>query len=143
MADLPVVDRVNLIEHLGERQEVSAPAGEAIGPGAGVRFDGASGKALVGDATVAGNAAVYGLNATRGVNQAHITCQVVRRGKIALYDAGGANVLAGLNYGALVYLSNTPGRLADAAGAVAVTLGRVVPFWSSTPPEKVLELTVP
>ncbi|MEB2351865.1 MAG: hypothetical protein OZ924_10670 [Burkholderiaceae bacterium] len=141
MADLAVIDRVRLIEPLGERAEVSVPAGAALAPGAPARFD-ANGKAIAADATVAGNAAAYGLNATRGVNQANITCQVVRRGKVALYDANGANVLAGLAYGAQVFLSNTPGRLADAAGTVSVAMGRVVPFWSANPPEKVLELDV-
>lgn len=141
MADLAVIDRVRLIEHLGERAEVSVPAGAALAPGAPTRFD-TNGKAVAGSAAAAGTADIYGINATRGVNQANITAQIVRRGKVALYDAAGANVLAGLAYGALVYASNTAGRLADAAGTVSVVVGRVVPFWSADPPEKVLELDV-
>lgn len=142
MADLAVIDRVNLLEHLGERVEVSVPAGAALAAGATVRFD-TSGKAVAASASAAGTADIYGINATRGVNQANITCQVVRRGKVTLYDANGANVLDGLAYGALVYASNTAGRLSDAAGTVSVVIGRVVPIWSSNPPEKALELSVP
>jgi len=133
------VDRVNLIEHLGERAEVSVPAGAALAPGAPVRFD-TDGKAVAASAAAEETADVYGLNATRGVNQANITCQIVRRGKVALYDADGANVLAGVPFGAVIYASDTAGRLADAAGTVSVPLGRVVPFWSSNPPEPVLDL---
>jgi len=142
MADLAVVDRVNLLEHLGERAEVSVPAGAALAAGATVRFD-ANGKAVAASASAAGTADIYGINVTRGVNQANITCQVVRRGKVMLYDASGANVLAGLAYGALVYASNTAGRLSDSAGTVSVVIGRVVPIWSTNPPEKALELSVP
>lgn len=131
MADLAPVARVNLLEHLGERTEVSVPAGAALAPGAPARFDD-DGKAMAASAAAAGTADVYGVNATRGVNQANITCQIVRRGKVALYDADGA----------LVYASNTAGRLADAAGTVDVPLGRVVPLWSSNPPEPVLDLDV-
>jgi len=141
MADLAPVARVNLLEHLGERTEVSVPAGAALAPGAPSRFDD-DGKAVAASAAAAGTADVYGLNATRGVNQANITCQIVRRGKVALYDADGANVLADVPFGALVYASNTAGRLADAAGTVDVPLGRVVPLWSSNPPEPVLDLDV-
>lgn len=141
MADLAVVDRVNLLEHLGERTEVSVPAGAALAPGAPARFD-ATGKAVAASAAAAGTADVYGLNATRGVNQANITCQIVRRGKVALYDAQGENVLDGVPFGTVIYASNTAGRLADAAGTVDVPLGRVVPFWSSNPPEPILDLDV-
>jgi len=142
MADLAVVDRVNLLEHLGERAEVSVPAGAALPAGATVRFD-ANGKAVTASAGAAGTADIYGINVTRGVNQANITCQVVRRGKVMLYDASGANVLAGLAYGAPVYASDTAGRLSNAAGTVSVVIGRVVPIWSTNPPEKALELSVP
>lgn len=142
MADLAVVDRVNLLEHLGERAEVSVPAGAALAAGATVRFD-TNGKAVAASASAAGTADIYGINVTRGVNQANITCQVVRRGKVMLYDASGANVLAGLAYGAPVYASNTAGRLSDSAGTVSVVIGRVVPIWSTNPPEKALELSVP
>lgn len=142
MADLAVIDRVNLLEHLGERTEVSVPAGAALAPGAATRID-TAGKGVAASAAAAGTADIYGINATRGVNQANITCQVVRRGKVMLYDAAGANVLAGLAYGAVVYASNTAGRLADTAGTVSVVMGRVVPIWSATPPEKALELNVP
>ena len=139
MADLAPVARVNLLEHLGERTEVSVPAGAALAPGAPARFDD-DGKAVAASAAAAGTADVYGLNATRGVNQANITCQIVRRGKVALYDANGANILDGLTFGAQVYLSDTPGRLADAAGTVSVPVGRVIPLWDQAVPTKILDI---
>jgi tetrahydromethanopterin S-methyltransferase subunit E len=68
-----------------------------------------------------------------------MAAHLLRKGKIALYDAAGANILAGLAYGALVYLSDTTGLFADAAGTVSVICGRVIPLWDDSTPTKILD----
>jgi hypothetical protein len=42
------------------------------------------------------------------------------------------NALSSLNYGALVYVADTDGRRADAAGTVPFIGGVVVPGWAGT-----------
>lgn len=61
---------------------------------------------------------------------------ILRRGAVGGYD------LSGLAYGALVYLSDTAGALADAAGTMTVPVGRVEPM-SDTDLTKVLFIDVP
>lgn len=137
MADLAVVARVRLIE---DRGSDTLPAAAALGPGVVCRPDGTTGKATTASASAAGTAGAIGLNLSPKVTVANQAAHLLRRGKVALYDANGANILDGLAYGAQVYLSNTAGRLADAAGTVAVVVGRVIPLWDQNPPTKILDL---
>ncbi|MBN2446342.1 MAG: hypothetical protein JXO22_06445 [Phycisphaerae bacterium] len=135
MADLAVVARVRLIEEHGSD---TIPGSAAIGPGVPCYAD-ANGKAAPGAAGAAGTAGVIGINLSHKLTAANMPAQLLRRGKVALYDAAGANILDGLAYGALVYLSNTAGRFADANGTVTVVCGRVIPLWEQNPPTKVLD----
>jgi hypothetical protein len=139
MGLLAVVDRMRVIE---VEAQITLPSGEAIPVASAVRADGTSGKAMIGNGSAAGEAGVFGLNNSPKVNVANLPVQVIKRGLVALYDANGANVLAGLNYGALVYVSDTDSRLADAAGTVPVIAGRVLPLWDQATPTKVLALAL-
>ena len=60
---------------------------------------------------------------------------LLERGAIGGYD------VSGLAYDALVYLSDTAGALADAAGTATVVCGRVVPM-SDKDLTKVIEIDV-
>lgn len=105
--------------HVGDRpvDQNSCLSGEAITEGAPVRIDTATGKVLNALATTAPNAAVKGIALkTVAANQA---VTIVSRGLIE-----GLNLDA-IGYGAPVYLSNTPGRVADAAGTVSTIIGYV------------------
>lgn len=140
MPDLDPVARVKLLDHIGERTEVSVPAASLMPAGTPAYFDD-DGCADIGAADDADTARVYGLT-VNGVMAANQTVQVVHRGKVMLYDPLGANVLDELDYGDIVYLSDTPGLLSDAPGTIEIEFGMVVPFWSSNPPEKALELDI-
>jgi len=83
---------------------------------------------------------VIGINLSHKLTVANQPAHLLRRGKVALYDANGANILDGLTFGAQVYLSDTPGRLADAAGTVSVPVGRVIPLWDQAVPTKILDI---
>lgn len=112
-----------------------APADEVINYVAGaVRFNGTTGQVTPANATVAGEAGFQGIaiNAAKRVNQA---VTVVRDG---LLDVG--NALDALNVGANVFLSNTDGRLDDAAGTVSVVVGTVVPGWGGQTSDKLLRV---
>lgn len=60
---------------------------------------------------------------------------ILERGAIGGFD------VSGLAYDALVYLSDTVGKLADAAGTMTVPVGRVVPM-SDSDLTKVIEIDV-
>ncbi len=137
MPDLAVVARMRLIE---DRGSDTLPAAAALGPGVVCRTDGTTGKATTANASAAGTAGAIGLNLSHKLTVANQPAHLLRRGKVALYDAGGANILDGLAYGAQVYLSNTAGRLSDTAGTVSVVVGRVIPLWDQPTPTKILDL---
>ncbi len=105
--------------HVGERpvDQFSGLSGEAITEGAPVRIDSATGKVLNALATTAPNAAAKGIALkTVAANQA---VTIVSRGTIEGHN------LDAMAYGAAVYLSNTAGRVADAAGTVSTVIGYV------------------
>lgn len=133
MADISLVtaDKVN-VGTLTVLQYTGV-AGEAITAGAPVYIDGTTGKFLNSDANGSGTVDVFGI-AVRTV-AAGQPLTVVRIGLVDGYD------LAGLSYGAPVYLSNTVGRIADAAGSSDVRIGTVVPAFGQalgSSPDKVL-----
>jgi hypothetical protein len=116
-------------------EQFTAPAHEAIDAGEAVYFVAATGK--VGLADENGSAP---LNEPEGIaittaNQANITVTVVKQGIIDVGDA-----LAGLDYGATVYLSQTAGLLADADPANGVVIGEVVPAFGATTADKLLRI---
>lgn len=111
MANLTAIDRVRLVEKLDDD---TVPGGEAIGPGAACRVDGTTGKAMIGNASSISEAKVVGINLSHKLNAINLPAHLLRRGKIVAYSAADANILAGIDYGELVYLSATDSLWADA-----------------------------
>ncbi len=118
-----------------DEHQHTAPAGEAFSAGQYIRWNTSTGKfelgnasssGEVGDGFIAENSAAVGDPAT-GL-----------KGPVLL-DVGDA--LSSLNYGASVYLSDTDGTLADAAGTVSTVVGKVVPGWAGTA-KKLLRITL-
>jgi len=133
MADLSVTaSDVAIVESL---EQFTVPAHEALFAGNAVYLVAASGK--VGLADENGLAPV---NEPEGITlrtaiAANDTVTVVKKGIIDLGDA-----LGGLDYGAIVYLSATPGQLADADAGNTVVIGEVVPLWGHTTADKALRV---
>lgn len=114
-------------------QQFTGPAAEAITKGQRCRFDTTTGKITPGNASSAAEATRGGIalhSATAGE-----TLTVLNQGLVDVGDA-----LVALAWGALVYLSNTDGAFADAAGTVSVIAGQVVPSWGNTTADKLLWL---
>ena len=60
---------------------------------------------------------------------------MVRQGLVDVGDA-----MSSMNYGALVYLSDTDGTLADATGTTTKVVGQVASGWGSTTADKLLRV---
>lgn len=118
MPDLALVtaDRLRVVESI---EQMTAPSAEAIEAGAPVRLDTATGRFTNANATNAGEARVYGIALHSVATGVALTA--IAKGVVAGYN------LAALAYDAPVYLSDTDGTLADAAGTVSTVVGRVVP----------------
>lgn len=119
----------------GHNDQVTRPAAEAITAGAPIRQDTASGRWT----NANGGSAPEAL-------ATHIAWKTVTAGEsltgIRSCIVDGFNLDA-LGFGAQVFLSNTDGRLADAAGTVSVVAGRVVPGFAellNSGPSKLLEI---
>ena len=129
---LAVADKVEIVESLHQH---TAPAAEAIVAGATVRLDTSNGKWTNSNGTTAPEARVWGI-ATRTVAAGeNLTC--IRRGKMDGFD------LTAQAYDAAIYVSDTDGRLGDAAGTVSVVVGRVISAWSQrlgTAADKILSI---
>ena len=129
MADLTITkcDQVQVI------QQFTGPAVEAIVEGQRCRFDATTGQIALGNGTNATEAKAGGI----AVHAAAIgeTVTIINQG---LVDVGEA--LAALNFGALVYVSDTDGTFADTAGTVSVAAGMVIPVWGSPTADRVLWL---
>ncbi len=103
-------------------QKLTLPASEAITCGAPVRIVPSStgaGRWANGNATDTTENDVYGI-ATRTV-VAGETVTAYRKGRLDGFD------IAALDYGAILFLSDTDARIADAAGTTVVPIGRVIP----------------
>lgn len=102
--------------------ESSGIAVEAIIKGQYVRLDATTGKYALGNAT---NATEVGKRGGIALSSASAggALTVLHRGIIDL----GSTTFSSLNYGAVVYLSDTDGTLADAAGTVSTVVGYVEP----------------
>lgn len=115
MADL-VISELRLIEK-GEIK--SLPSDETLAVGDISRLDVTDGQATGANATTATEANFEGLVGVIDAGQV-----VELWGDGCLVTLGTA--LASLNYGAIVYVSNTDKKLADAAGTVNKKVGEVV-----------------
>lgn len=111
---------------------MTAPSSEAFERGQYVRLS-ATGTWELGNASSAGEVGWGGIALTDGPVGAAVT--VLLRG---LLDIGAA--LSSMSYGAAVYLSDTDGTLADAAGTVSKIVGYVVPGWGNTTADKLLSV---
>ena len=134
MADISVVTagRCEVIQSL---VQATLPAAETIAAWAPVRID-TNGKFTNANGTTATEADLYGI-ATRSV----VAGEAVTAVRVGLLDG---LTLAGA-YWSSIYLSNTDGRLADAAGTVTRRLGYVMPGWSQgvgTAADKVVVIDV-
>lgn len=129
MADLTITKADQALVIL----QFTGPAVEAITEGQRCRFDATTGKIALGNGSSAAEAAPGGIATHAAAIGEALT--IINQG---IVDVGAA--LDGLNYGAIVYVSDTDGTFADAAGTVTVAAGRVVPGWNTTAGEKLLWL---
>lgn len=118
MADiaLTTAGRVEVVESF---EQMTLPAAEAIVAGDAVRLDVSSGKFTGANGTTAAEARIYGIALKSAA--AGIPVTALRRGVLDGF------ALASQAYDAAIYLSDTDGTLADAAGTVSTVVGRVIP----------------
>jgi hypothetical protein len=111
---LKTADRIEVVESI---IQTTLPAAEAITAGAPVRID-SSGNFTNANGTTSTEADAYGI-ATR-TRQAGEALTAIRKGVLDGFTFSQA-------FNAAIYLSDTDGRLADAAGTVSKIAGRVLP----------------
>jgi hypothetical protein len=120
MPDLTVTAAYVGRSHHTAEEVYSFTAGVAITRGQAVYFNTTTGKLALADASAAGTAQFRGIALqTAQIGQ---PVDVIMRGFVSGFD------LSGLDYDALVYVSDTAGALADAVGTVTAPAGRVLPF---------------
>jgi hypothetical protein len=122
MADIALIT-ANKVEVVKSISQLTLPAAEAITAGAPVRIDTTAGTFTNSNGTTAPEARIFGI-ATRTV-AAGEAVTAIRKGIMDGFTLAGA-------YDSAVYLSDTDGRLADAAGTVSTVVGRVIPGTSTT-----------
>lgn len=123
--------RIRIVESI---QQMTLPAAETILAGAPVRLDTTAGQWTNANGSSAGEARVWGI-ATKSVIAGQ-ALTAVRRGVLAGFTFSQA-------YDAPIYLSDTDGTLADAAGTVSTVVGRVIPATSQligSSPDKLLSV---
>lgn len=123
MADLALVTSGKL-RVVRSDEQFTGVAAEAVTIGQVVRIDTTTGKITKSNATSAAEGRSLGLALRTAAAGEAVT--VLREGIVDGWD------LSGLNYDAAVYVSNTDGGLADAAGTVSVEAGRVLGGFSTT-----------
>lgn len=135
MATLTITpDNVRVVKG-NDMSQFTAPVGEAINAGQYCRWNTSTGKFELGNATSAAEVG-DGFIAQKTVAIGDTLTGL--KGPVVL-DVGSA--LSSLNYGADVFLSDTDGTLADAAGTVSTKVGKVVPGWAGTA-KKLLRLVL-
>lgn len=121
MADIAVATagKVHIVESFRQKTLVAA---ETIAAGAPVRID-TAGKFTNSNGTTTTENRVWGI-ATASVT-AGLPLTAIRSGTLDGFTITQA-------YDAIIYLSDTDGRVADAAGTVSTIVGRVVPGTATT-----------
>jgi hypothetical protein len=133
MADLAAVT-ANEVAAVEVIEQFTGPAGEAIDAGEIVGIDDATGAIVLADA----DAVILPKGiAIKSANAAGLAITAVRRG---IVDVG--DVLDGLDYGDSVFLSDTPGLMADAAVGGLAAIGEVTPVWGHTTADKALRIAL-
>lgn len=125
MANLALVT-ANKLEIVESIEQMTLPTAETVHPGQAARLDTSSGKYTKANGTTAPEARIYGIATGGKANVANEPVTAIRKGVVDGYD------LSALAYDAPVYLSDTDGTLADAAGTVSVVVGRVIPGFGIT-----------
>lgn len=107
---------------------ITVKGGETVSsrPGKYLRIDATTGKAMLGNATAAGE--VGGLHGVAMTSERYVgdSVTLLRHG---LMDWGDA--LDGMDFGASIFVSDTDGTFADAAGTVSTVAGRVYPVFEA------------
>jgi len=114
-------------------RQFTGPLAEAVSEGEYCRLNTGSGMIEKGNATNAAESRDGGIAINSGVARQAIT--VVADGIVDVGDA-----LNALAYDADVFLSDTDGKFADAAGTVSKIAGTVVPGWANTTADKLLRV---
>jgi hypothetical protein len=109
--------KIDIVESI---QQMSLPAEEAIVAGAPVRI-GSSGGFTNSNGTTTTENDLWGIATVSAAANEPVTA--VRRGILDGFTFSQA-------YNAAIYVSDTDGRLGDAAGTASKVVGRVVPAWS-------------
>lgn len=117
---LTTAARVRVVESF---EQMTLPCAEAVIAGQAVRIDTTTGKFTLANGSSAGEARIYGI-ATQS-QAAGLAVTAIRRGVLDGYAITQA-------YDAAIYLSDTDGMLADAAGTVSTVVGRVIPTFGVT-----------
>jgi len=135
MTDLTIT--ASAVALVKEIESVTLPVGEAITAGQVARLTVATGLATKANGTSKAEARAFGvaIRSSRFVNEA---VTFLKRGYL---DLGAA--LDAIALDAPIYLSDTDGTLADAPGAIAVPIGRVVPAFGQTTADRLLYVDVP
>lgn len=117
MADIALAQtaRVEIVESL---EQMTLPAAEAITPGAPVRITGST--FTNGNGTTATEAGIYGIATGDQAVPAGMPITALKRGVLDGFVLTEATQES-------VFVSDTDGRLADAAGTVSKTVGRIIP----------------
>lgn len=124
MADIALTTaaQVSIVESI---EQLTAPASEAITPGAPVRFVTSTGRFANANATTAAEGRIYGIATGKRAWAAGETLTAVRIGVLDGFTLAG-------DYGSSVYASDTDARLADAPGAALnIPIGMVVPGFAN------------
>jgi hypothetical protein len=113
-----VAGKIDVIKSV---RQLTLPAAEAIVAGAPVRIDTTSATFTNSNGTTAPEARTWGIATVSAAANEPVTA--VRRGVLDGFTFTQA-------YDAAIYVSDTDGRLGDAAGTVSVVAGRVIPGWA-------------
>lgn len=124
MANIALVtaNQVAIVESI---HQMTLPAAETIAPGSPVRLDTTTGRFTNANGSAAGEARVWGIATGKKSIVAGMSVTAIRRGVLDGYNFSQA-------YDAAIYLSDTDGTLADAAGTVSTVVGRVIPATATT-----------
>jgi hypothetical protein len=123
--------KISVVESV---QQITGVAGETIAAGSPVYIDPTTAKFMNALGDTAPHARAIGIGLRSVVANEALT--VLRQGVLDGYTLTQA-------YDAPVYVSDTSGRLGDAAGTVSVVAGRVIPAYSQSlgvAPDKLLDV---
>lgn len=122
MTDLALVTagKVHVVESF---IQMTLPLGETLAVGDAVRID-TNGKFTGANGTTTTENRIYGVLVSK--DPAGAVGTAIRKGVVDGF------ALTALAYNAAVYLSDTDKTLADAAGTVSTTVGRVIPATATT-----------